>query len=35
MADRQLSEAARGAIWHDNAIRIYRIDLNEPIASPK
>ncbi|MGF6408804.1 amidohydrolase family protein [Paraburkholderia tuberum] len=30
MADRQLSDAARRAIWHDNAIRIYRIDLDEP-----
>ncbi|RQS67478.1 amidohydrolase [Burkholderia sp. Bp8963] len=25
-----LDDAARRAIWHDNAVRIYRIDLNEP-----
>ncbi|VWC35431.1 putative amidohydrolase [Burkholderia stagnalis] len=25
-----LDDGARRAIWHDNAIRVYRIDLNEP-----
>lgn len=28
MTDIDLSEAARRAIWHDNAIRIYRIDID-------
>jgi hypothetical protein len=27
MAD--MSDAARRAIWHDNAIRLYRIDTNQ------
>ncbi|WP_179404548.1 amidohydrolase family protein [Burkholderia guangdongensis] len=30
LADVGLSDAARRAVWHDNAIRVYRIDLDEP-----
>lgn len=29
MQEMKLSDAARRAIWHDNAIRLYRIDLRE------